>query len=148
MTDTKQDLNLCDWGHETRGEVRLLPTGGDGNALACLGHYNEAIENWQENFPHIETPEWESLKIVNEAIAEPAARPDTGSTPAAYKLTITSSQALTVDLEGRDLHIALPDTGGKTSHAIHIEVQAYGTKPKTFALVVTQNGFIKTERID
>ncbi len=85
-----------------------------------------------------------------EQAATQESKPDTGTTPAAYKLKF-EAKSLNGWREGgnyQQVLLELPDTGGKSSQPIYITAQAYGTKPKTFALTVTQNGFVKVERVD
>jgi hypothetical protein len=66
-----------------------------------------------------------------------------------YELRITANDHTHMnkreDIPG-EVTISLPDTGGKTSHPTYITTKAYGCKPKTFALVVTQDGFIKVQQ--
>lgn len=59
-------MNYCDHGHETIGEVRVLPLGGNGNMLVCQRHYHEELQaRWHSNAWDKETdfPAWETLKI-------------------------------------------------------------------------------------
>jgi hypothetical protein len=61
----------CDGAHCTHehGEVRLLPTGGGGNAIlcrACFRHeiYYRAQRNWElDGAAAFDIPLWESLKV-------------------------------------------------------------------------------------
>lgn len=69
----------CDGGHCRRpnGETRLLPTGGDGNAILCLSCFCYEMEWRQQRNKALDPdckfklPDWESLKISHEATPEP-----------------------------------------------------------------------------
>ena len=63
-------VNHCDHNHVTADEVRLLPTGGDGNMLVCYAHYLQEMVFRKEMIrtgywaPAVaEFPVWESLKV-------------------------------------------------------------------------------------
>lgn len=69
-------MNHCDHNHETRGEIRALPTGRDrwqGNMLICQTHYfaemdyrrsrarETGIDKWQ-------FPPWTDLEVVYQEV--------------------------------------------------------------------------------
>jgi hypothetical protein len=65
--------NVCDWSHDTRGEIRRLPTGGGANLL-CHKHYlqemtyrREMVNNGTWNKDDTMFPSWDSLEIYAEA---------------------------------------------------------------------------------
>lgn len=60
----------CDGsGPHCGGEVRVLPTGGDGNAILCLNCYNREIAYRVERNRDLgkdcqfELPQWDTLKV-------------------------------------------------------------------------------------
>lgn len=63
--------NLCDHGHSTSWQVRLLPNSDDpdgGNQIVCYGHYCKEIayrkyRNAELQEPVFKLPSWEELKI-------------------------------------------------------------------------------------
>jgi hypothetical protein len=78
--------NSCDGGHDTNGEIRVLPFSG-GNLLLCRSCYRKELasrEEWnRQNAPYkifwqdgetikhiknpraVETPSWYDLKVYN-----------------------------------------------------------------------------------
>jgi hypothetical protein len=58
----------CDGGRcvRDRGQIRVLPTGGDANALLCHACFNHEMawrrERIKEGIPY-ELPKWEELKV-------------------------------------------------------------------------------------
>jgi hypothetical protein len=71
----EQVINACDHGHETTGEVRVLPINPDNpmgsNIILCYAHYRHEIE-WRkernldlEDSAKFDLPKWESLKVYN-----------------------------------------------------------------------------------
>lgn len=61
--------NSCDHGHQTAGEVRLLPIGGGGNVIVCRSHYLHEIQfrlkRIADGVP-FDLPEWESLTVYGQ----------------------------------------------------------------------------------
>ena len=59
-------INHCDHNHVVYGEVRLLPTGGEGNMILCKCHYRAEMlvrfHNIMQGIPE-DLPTWESLKV-------------------------------------------------------------------------------------
>lgn len=61
----------CDGSHcqTVKGQVRLLPTGGDGNAILCRSCFAHEIQFRRERNRELSTdcqfalPTWETLKI-------------------------------------------------------------------------------------
>lgn len=59
-TYSSADVSFCDFNHPTMNIVRLMPTGGGGNAILCeMCYRREARE-----YPRPETEKWERLKVV------------------------------------------------------------------------------------
>jgi len=61
-------MNACDHGHLVEGEVRLLPTGGDGNAILCRSHYDSEMVFRKERIADgvsYPLPKWETLKVYD-----------------------------------------------------------------------------------
>jgi hypothetical protein len=64
-------MNGCDHGHQTPHEVRLLPTGGGGNAILCRPHFLKEIAfRKQRNETlspedHFSLPRWEELNVYD-----------------------------------------------------------------------------------
>ena len=61
-------MNHCDHGHETVGEIRRLPTGGDGAILVCHRHYRRELSFRTERARDTgrdvwDWPSWESLTV-------------------------------------------------------------------------------------
>ena len=57
-------LHACD--HLVEGEVRLLPTGGDGNAILCRTHYHAELQFRKEQATAgvpADLPPWDTLKV-------------------------------------------------------------------------------------
>ena len=70
-------MNHCDHNHTTLGEIRALPTGGDGHMLTCHRHYLAEMAYRQmrrrETRPPRDPdawpePPWESLTITHPAV--------------------------------------------------------------------------------
>jgi hypothetical protein len=62
-------INQCDAGHQTKKEVRLLPTSkGDlhGNVIVCYEHYLKEIKYRKEMGSDL-LPAWEELKVYEAA---------------------------------------------------------------------------------
>lgn len=63
-------MNQCDHGHETRGEIRILPTGGGGNMHVCRAHFDHEIAYRQRRKRELRggdewwLPSWESLQVA------------------------------------------------------------------------------------
>jgi hypothetical protein len=65
-------MNGCDHGHETKDEIRRLPTGGDGAILVCRWHYRREMAYRNEQSRHTgrdkwDFPSWSNLTIDQEA---------------------------------------------------------------------------------
>lgn len=62
-------MNHCDYGHETEGEVRLLPH-GTGNNIVCRHHYQHEMavrfQNIVQDNIAEDMPTWTSLKVYGE----------------------------------------------------------------------------------
>lgn len=60
-------MEYCDHGHEA-DEVRLLPSGEEGNMIVCREHYTQEImfrreRNKRFGYRVFECPKWDDLKI-------------------------------------------------------------------------------------
>lgn len=66
-----QNLNGCDYGHETVKETRRLPIGGDSAVIVCYQHYLKEISFRQERNKELDKscqfdlPKWEDLEKQN-----------------------------------------------------------------------------------
>ena len=60
-------MNRCDWNHETRSEIRRLPTSSDGAVLCCKVHFLQEMKWWKELGTDKNT-KWEDLEIVEEMV--------------------------------------------------------------------------------
>lgn len=66
MKNPNCDNDKC---HSSTGEVRVLPTGGDGNAILCFGCFLHEIAWRRERNRELskecqfKLPSWESLKV-------------------------------------------------------------------------------------
>jgi len=65
--------SMCDGsGPCNMGEVRVLPTGGDSNAILCRGCYERELDYRRERnrdleaFAQFKLPTWESLAVYGE----------------------------------------------------------------------------------
>lgn len=68
-------MNTCDYNHQTRQEVRILPYGREGYLIICKRHYDQVMREyreWAKEHPSdtVDLPTWESLKIYGEEIIE------------------------------------------------------------------------------
>lgn len=56
---------LCEGTHcsNPTGEVRLLPTGGDSNAILCHECYLHEMQFRYHEAKHMPRPVWDSLKV-------------------------------------------------------------------------------------
>lgn len=65
-------MNTCDYDHQTKNEIRVLPIGGSGNILCCHRHYLEEMKarfEWiTEDGREFDIPTWESLEVYAEAL--------------------------------------------------------------------------------
>lgn len=61
--------NSCDYAHMTNCEVRLLPTGSDGNMIICENHYRKELRYRLDRTFNDGTswkfPAWHTLKIYD-----------------------------------------------------------------------------------
>lgn len=67
-------MNLCDYDHETKNEIRRLPLSVEDSSavLVCHKHYLKEMRaryEWitEDNRP-FDLPTWESLEIYSEAL--------------------------------------------------------------------------------
>lgn len=65
--------NTCDHDHDTRDEIRRLPTSGSTAVLVCRKHYLEEIKfrrerNLVDGIEKFDLPRWEDLEVYEEAI--------------------------------------------------------------------------------
>lgn len=60
-------MNHCDWNHETKLEIRRLPTTSDGAVLCCKYHFQQEMRWWKElgTAPDVK---WTDLEIVEERV--------------------------------------------------------------------------------
>lgn len=59
-------INYCDFGHQTKNEIRRLPTSGDAAMLVCRLHHQHEMKYRAENHPNDPRPEWSDLEVVQE----------------------------------------------------------------------------------
>ena len=69
-------MNGCDGGHETRGEIRRLPTGGGSAVLVCRDCYAKEITFRRERNRELEPscrfdlPAWDALEVCTADMGE------------------------------------------------------------------------------
>ena len=66
-------VNYCDHDHETRDEIRKLPTGGGANALLCRKHFGQQMafrraEDIRLGRIPEQQPTWNELEVTSAAI--------------------------------------------------------------------------------
>lgn len=66
-------MNHCDHNHETSGEIRRLPTGGDAAVLVCRRHFDAEIAHRVERSKQTgrdkwDFPAWDELSVDQFAV--------------------------------------------------------------------------------
>lgn len=62
-------MNCCDYGHETKKQVRRLPISEDSAVIVCITHYWAEMHFRQERNKELDKscqfdlPKWNSLKV-------------------------------------------------------------------------------------
>ena len=59
-------MNYCDFGHNTYGTIRRLPTSRDGAIFVCFDHYITEIERRKEQNKigaKFDLPKWSELEV-------------------------------------------------------------------------------------